>query len=129
MIALAPRTVQAIALTRDERRSGALLRNQHGRRMTSYNVAYLVKALCRQIGVDRRITPTVCGTRASTLALDTGVGLRDVQDLARHTDPKTTRGYDRSRNQPGPPRDLRDRPAPRRRHLTPPSSAAATRMT
>jgi integrase len=57
VIALAPRTVQAIILTRDERRSGALLRNQHGRRMTSYNVAYLLKALCRDIGVARRITP------------------------------------------------------------------------
>ena len=61
--------------------------------------------------------------------LDAGVGLRDVQDFARHTDPKTARGYDRSRNQLGPPRDLRHRPVPRWRQLTPPSSAAATRMT
>jgi integrase/recombinase XerD len=99
VIALAPRTVQAIGLARDERRSGALLRNQHGRRMTSYNVAYLVKALCRQIGVTRRITPHSLRHSAITLALDAGVGLRDVQDFARHTDPKTTRGYDRSRNQ------------------------------
>lgn len=36
---------------------------------------------------------------AITLALDAGIGLRDVQDFARHTDPKATRGYDRSRNQ------------------------------
>lgn len=99
VIALAPRTVQAIGLTRDGRRSGALLRNQHGRRMTSYNVAYLVKALSQQIGVTRRITPHSLRHSAITLALDAGVGLRDVQDFARHTDPKTTRGYDRSRNQ------------------------------
>jgi integrase len=99
VIALAPRTVQAVSLVRDERRSGALLRNQHRRRMTSYNVAYLVKALCRQIGVPRRITPHSLRHSAITLALDAGIGLRDVQDFARHTDPKTTRGYDRSRNQ------------------------------
>lgn len=99
MIALAPRTVQALDLARDERRSGALLRNQHGRRMTSYNVAYLVTALCRQVGVARRITPHSLRHSAITLALDAGVGLRDVQDFTRHTDPKTTRGYDRSRNQ------------------------------
>lgn len=67
--------------------------------MTSYNVAYLVKALCQQIGVTRRITPHSLRHSAITLALDAGVGLRDVQDFARHTDPKTTRGYDRSRNQ------------------------------
>jgi site-specific recombinase XerD len=99
VIALAPRTVQAVSLVRDERRSGALLRNQHGRRMTSYNVAYLVKALCREIGVARRITPHSLRHSAITLALDAGIGPRDVQDFARHTDPKTTRGYDRSRNQ------------------------------
>jgi integrase/recombinase XerD len=99
VVALAPRTVQAISLAREDRRSGAPLRNQHGRRMTSYNVAYLVKALCRDIGVDRRITPHSLRHSAITLALDAGVGLRDVQDFARHTDPKTTRGYDRSRNQ------------------------------
>jgi len=33
-----------------------------------------------------------------TLALDAGVSLRDVQDAARHADPRTTRRYDRSRH-------------------------------
>ena len=117
VIALAPRTVQAIGLTRDQRRCGALPRNQHGRRMTSYNVAYLVKALCRDIGASRRITPHSLRHSAITLALDAGVGLRDVQDFARHTDPKTTRGYDRSRNQLGPPCHRRDRAVPGRRQL------------
>lgn len=32
-----------------------------------------------------------------TLALDAGATLRDVQDFARHKDPRTTRRYDRSR--------------------------------
>jgi site-specific recombinase XerD len=32
-----------------------------------------------------------------TLALDSGVSLRDVQDAAGHADPRTTRRYDRAR--------------------------------
>jgi len=33
-----------------------------------------------------------------TLALDAGVSLRDVQDAARHADPRTTRRYDGARH-------------------------------
>jgi hypothetical protein len=33
-----------------------------------------------------------------TLALDAGMPLRDVQDSARHADPRTTRRYDRDRH-------------------------------
>jgi integrase len=32
-----------------------------------------------------------------TTMLDAGVSLRDVQDYARHADPRTTRRYDRDR--------------------------------
>jgi integrase/recombinase XerD len=32
-----------------------------------------------------------------TIALDAGVSLRDVQDAARHADPRTTRRHDRAR--------------------------------
>jgi len=40
------------------------------------------------------------GLRATmvTLALDSGMPLRDVQDFARHADPRTTRRYDRDRH-------------------------------
>lgn len=76
VIALAPRTVQAVAGAVDGRRSGPLLRNRDQRRMTPYNVAYLVRLLCAGIGVDRRITPhslrhsaiTIAWTRVSACA-------------------------------------------------------------
>ena len=35
---------------------------------------------------------------AITAALNAGVPFRDVQDFAVHADPRTTRRYDRSRN-------------------------------
>lgn len=33
-----------------------------------------------------------------TISLDEGASLRDVQDAARHADPRTTRRYDKNRN-------------------------------
>lgn len=97
-MALTPRTVQATVQARGDRQSGALLRNQHDRRVTAYNVAYLVTRLCHEAAIHRRITPQP-EALAITLALDAGIALRDVQDFTRHSDPKTTRGYDCSRNQ------------------------------
>ncbi len=35
-----------------------------------------------------------------TLTLDAGMPLKDVQDSARHGDPRTTRRYDRARQSP-----------------------------
>jgi hypothetical protein len=40
---------------------------------------------------------THCGTTSRPqTSLDAGVALRDVQDYARHKDPRTTRRYDHS---------------------------------
>jgi integrase/recombinase XerD len=93
--------------------------------MTPYNVAYLVTVLWREIGADRRITPHSLRHSAITVALDAGIGLRDVQDFARHEDPKTTRRYDRARNPLNRHATSRDRPVPRRRQLTPLVARAA----
>jgi integrase len=43
------------------------------------------------------LRPHMLRATCITRALDLGATLRDVQDLARHTDPKTTRRYDRGR--------------------------------
>jgi integrase len=77
--------------------------------MTAYNVQYLVAALARDAGTaapppPHRLRPPVHLTphglrhSAITIGLDAGVSLRDMQDFARHADPKTTRRYDRSRH-------------------------------
>lgn len=80
------------------RTDGPLLRNAAGRRMTAYNVQYLVAALARDAGIDKRLTPHGLRHSAITVGLDAEVSLRDMQDFARHADPKTTRRYDRSRH-------------------------------
>ena len=65
--------MQALRVTLGDRRSGPLLLNRHGRRMTPYNVAYLVTSLCREICVARRITPHSLCHSAITIALDAGI--------------------------------------------------------
>jgi hypothetical protein len=47
VVALAPPTMQAVALAIDGRDRGPLLVNQAGRRMPAYNMQYLVAALAR----------------------------------------------------------------------------------
>lgn len=98
VVALAPPTMQAIEAAVAGRSDGPLLRNAAGRRMTAYNVQYLVAALARDAGIVKRLTPHGLRHSAITVGLDAGVSLRDMQDFARHADPKTTRRYDRSRH-------------------------------
>ena len=90
--------MQAIEAAVDGRTQEALLLNAAGRRMTAYNVQYLVAALARDAGLDKHLTPHGLRHSAITVGLDAGVSLRDMQDFARHADPKTTRRYDRSRH-------------------------------
>jgi len=66
--------------------------------MTAYNVQYLVGTLAREADIPVHLTPHGLRHSAITIGLDAGVSLRDMQDFARHADPKTTRRYDRSRH-------------------------------
>jgi integrase len=90
VVALAPPTMQAVAAAIDDRATGPLLLNGRGRRMTPYNVCYLVAGLAREAGVGKPLTPHGLRHSAITIGLDAGVALRDMQDFARHADPKTT---------------------------------------
>jgi integrase/recombinase XerD len=88
VVALAPPTMQAVALVIDGRARGPLLVNRAGRRMTAYNVQYLVGALARDAGIPVHLTPHGLRHSAITIGLDAGVSLRDMQDSARHADPE-----------------------------------------
>lgn len=60
----------------------------------------LVRRLAARAGLANatRLSPHSLRHAAITAALDAGVSLRDVQDFARHADPRTTRRYDRARH-------------------------------
>ena len=55
-------------------------------------------ALARDAAIPVHLTPHGLRHAAITIGLDAGVSLRDMQDVARHADPKTTRRNDRSRH-------------------------------
>jgi len=48
-------------------------------------------------GIDKRISPHLPRHSFITAALDARVPLRDVQEAASHSDPRTTMRYDRGR--------------------------------
>lgn len=77
------------------RTTGTLLRKSTGRPYVRQEITALLKTVCRRAQLTTKLSPH--GLRATfiTLALNEGVALRDVQDAARHADPRTTRLYDR----------------------------------
>jgi integrase/recombinase XerD len=78
---------------------GPLLATASGARLDQSALWKLVRRLARAAGIPqwRELSPHSMRHTAITLALDASVPLRDVQDYAGHRDPRTTRGYDRSR--------------------------------
>ena len=76
---------------------GPLLQTQSGGRLTRQQAGKIIKRLGQQIGLPS-LHPHALRHTFVTLALNEGASLRDVQDAARHADPRTTRRYDRDRN-------------------------------
>lgn len=88
----------ALEASRGDRLRGPLLIKKTGRPYVRQEIAALLITLCRRATITTRLSPH--GLRATfvTLALAEGAKLRDVQDAARHADPRTTRAYDRDAN-------------------------------
>lgn len=97
-IPLAPRTARAVQLYIDTRTTGPIFLGTHGQRMDRHAADRLVKRLARRAGINKRISPHSLRHSFITAALDAGVSLRDVQDAASHSDPRTTMRYDRARH-------------------------------
>lgn len=57
-----------------------------------------VQRLARRAGIEGRISPHSLRHSYATIALESGAALHDVQDSLGHADPRTTRRYDRARN-------------------------------
>jgi site-specific recombinase XerD len=87
----------AVDQAKGTRTKGPLLISSTGRRLTRQHAGKLIKRMGEQIGLPD-LHPHSLRHGFVTLALDEGASLRDVQDAARHADPRTTRRYDRNRN-------------------------------
>lgn len=96
-VPLNPVVMSAIDAVRGHRRWGPLLVTSTGGRLTRQQAGRMIKRLGAQIGVPD-LHPHTLRHAFVTLALDEGASLRDVQDAARHADPRTTRRYDRNRH-------------------------------
>ena len=98
--ALAPATSRVLEAYIGERMDGPIFLNDKGERLTEPTAWRLVRRLARRAGLPGadRLSPHSLRHSAITAALNAGVPFRDVQDFAGHADPRTTRRYDRSRN-------------------------------
>jgi integrase/recombinase XerD len=57
-----------------------------------------VQRLARKAGIEGQISPHSLRHTFATIALDSGTSLHALQDSMGHADPRTTRRYDRARN-------------------------------
>ncbi|MGN7201419.1 tyrosine-type recombinase/integrase [Arthrobacter sp. SAFR-044] len=78
--------------------SGALFTMATGKRWQRSNAARTVQWLARRAGIDGQISPHSLRRTFATIALDSGTPLHALQDSMGHADPRTTRRYDRARN-------------------------------
>jgi integrase/recombinase XerD len=99
-VPLAPATVAALDAYLAGRTVGPLFATRTGGRLDQPAAFRLIRRLATRAGLANagRLSPHSLRHTAITVALDAGVPLRDVQDFARHADPRTTRRYDRARH-------------------------------
>jgi integrase/recombinase XerD len=96
-VPLNPTVAQAVDRAAAGRPCGPLLTTSTGRRLTRQHAGKLIGRLGAQIGLPSLHSHQLRHAFV-TISLDEGASLRDVQDAARHADPRTTRRYDRNRN-------------------------------
>ena len=96
VVPLPPRTAYALGAAIGGRTTGPLVLTRRGTRMNRAAAARTVARLARHAGIRKHITPHSLRHSAITAALNAG-SLRDVQQFARHADPRTTLRYDRAR--------------------------------
>ncbi len=97
LVPLAPLTLAAVVEHLGERTDGFLVLANDGGQLNRFQATRAIRRLTRAAGITKHISPHSLRHTAVTLALDAGAPLRDVQDMAGHADPRTTRRYDRAR--------------------------------
>jgi integrase/recombinase XerD len=99
LVPLAARTASALAWHLRGRRRGPLLACEDGEQLDRFRAWRMVRRIAADAGLLAPVSPHTLRHSFVTIALDAGASLRDVQDAAGHADPKTTRQYDRAREQ------------------------------
>lgn len=97
LIPLALRTARAIDAAVGERTGGPLVARSDGSRLDQRAAGRVDRRLAKRAGITKPISPHSLRHAAITASLDAGCSLQDVQDYARHADPRQTRRYDRAR--------------------------------
>jgi site-specific recombinase XerD len=102
VVPLAPATAEAIdaylngsSVTRSLDRP--LFATSSGARLERRATVKTTHKLARRAGITKTVSPHLLRHSFVTAALDAGISLRDVQDAAGHSDPRTTRRYDQGR--------------------------------
>ena len=95
---LSPRTSHAIDQAIYGRTSGPIFLIRGQIRMDRRGADRVVKRLCKDAGITKRITPHSFRHSFITLSLDAGVSQRDIQNSVGHADPRMIAYYDRNKN-------------------------------
>jgi site-specific recombinase XerD len=95
---LAPVTYWAIMGYIGDRTYGPVFLGEYGYRICPAIVRRRVNAIANEAGIDKHLSPHSCRRTFITGALDAGIAIRDVQNAARHADPRTTARYDQRRD-------------------------------
>lgn len=98
-LALPPPAIRALEDYLGDRRTGPIFTSSRGPHRYGYQLAYeQLDRLCRAAQLPAGVTPHSLRHSYATEALRLGAALQDVQDALGHADPRTTRRYDRRRN-------------------------------
>lgn len=99
-VPLTPAALRCLEAAIGERVNGPIFVTSSGKALDRTAAWKLLRRLAADAGIQgaSRLSPHSMRHTYATVALDAGVALRDVQDSMGHRDPRTTRLYDRSRN-------------------------------
>ena len=98
-VPLPPPVVRALDAHLEERSSGPIFTAADGTSRYPYTSAYeQLRRLCAAAALPAGVSPHSLRHSYATEALRLGAALQDVQDALGHTDPRTTRRYDRARH-------------------------------
>ena len=77
--------------------TGPVFTGPDGARLTRYQVEWIIECCAKAAGIDKRISPHSLRHACTTMLLDAGVPLRDIQVYMGHANSATTERYDLGR--------------------------------